>query len=59
MANWFISSGCPFVVIANKCDKLSKSEQEPNAQLIRETLELPADAGIIMFSLKRGQAAPN
>ena len=54
MANWFISSGCPFVVIANKSDKLSKSELEPSAKLICETLELPADATIIMFSAEKG-----
>ena len=41
MANWFIDSGCPFVVVANKLDKLKKSEIEPNLQTIREDLELP------------------
>lgn len=54
MANWFISSGCPFVVVANKCDKLGKSELEPNAACIRETLGLPEDVGIIMFSAEKG-----
>ena len=27
MARWFIDSGCPFVVVANKHDKLKKSEK--------------------------------
>ena len=26
MARWFLDSGCPFVVVANKMDKLKKSE---------------------------------
>jgi len=54
MANWFIASGCPYVVIANKCDKLGKNEFEPSAKLIRETLQLPEDAAIIMFSAEKG-----
>jgi len=54
MAGWFISSGCPFVVLANKCDKLKKSEMEPNSELIRETLELPDEVRIIMFSAEKG-----
>lgn len=54
MANWFISSGCPFVIIANKCDKMKKSEMEPNVDLIRETLELPEEVRVILFSAEKG-----
>lgn len=54
MAGWFISSGCPFVILANKCDKLKNSEMEPNSELIRETLELPDEVKIIMFSAEKG-----
>ncbi|MFB0921415.1 MAG: ribosome biogenesis GTP-binding protein YihA/YsxC [Oscillospiraceae bacterium] len=54
MANWFISSGCPFIVIANKCDKLKKSEMEPNVELIRETLQLPQEVRVILFSAEKG-----
>lgn len=54
MANWFISSGCPFIVLANKCDKLKKSEMEPSLDLIRLTLELPDDVRIILFSAEKG-----
>lgn len=54
MANWFISSGCPFVVLANKCDKLKKSEMEPNVDLIRLTLQLPDEVRIILFSAEKG-----
>ena len=54
MAIWFIQSGCPFVVIANKLDKLKKSEIEPNLQTIREDLELPEDTIVIPFSAEKG-----
>ena len=58
MANWFISSGCPFLVIANKCDKLKKSEMEPNVAVIRETLALPEEVRIILFSAEKGTGSP-
>ena len=54
MAQWFLDSDCPFVVVANKLDKLKKSEIEPNMQRIREDLELPDDCPIIPFSAEKG-----
>ena len=54
MANWFKETGCPMLVVANKCDKLKKSELEPNVQLIRETLELQDETQIILFSAEKG-----
>lgn len=54
MARWFIESNCPFVVVANKLDKLKKSEIEPNIQTIREDLELPEDCVVIPFSAEKG-----
>ena len=54
MADWFIQSGCPFVVVANKMDKLKKSELEPNLKTIREDLELPEGTPIIPFSAEKG-----
>ena len=54
MARWFMESGCPFVVIANKMDKLKKCELEPNLKTIREDLELPDDVQIIPFSAEKG-----
>ncbi|MBR4971884.1 MAG: YihA family ribosome biogenesis GTP-binding protein [Oscillospiraceae bacterium] len=54
MADWFIQSGCPFVVVANKMDKLKKSELEPNLRTIREDLELPEGTPIIPFSAEKG-----
>ena len=54
MANWFIQSGCPFVVVANKMDKLKKSELLPNLETIRKDLELPEGTPIIPFSAEKG-----
>lgn len=53
MSEWFKSSGMPFVVVANKCDKLS-SAVEPNIALIREKLALPDETKIIAFSAEKG-----
>ncbi len=55
MAEWFKSSGCRLVVVANKLDKLKKSEIEPNLRLIRDTLGLPEDVMLIPFSAEKGQ----
>lgn len=54
MARWFIDSNCPFVVVANKLDKLKKSEIEPNLKTIREDLELPDDCVLLPFSAEKG-----
>ena len=54
MANWFIQSGCPFVVVANKLDKLKKSEIEPNLLTIRQDLGLPEETPVIPFSAEKG-----
>ena len=55
MAEWFKSAGCRLVVVANKLDKLKKSEIEPNMQQIRETLTLPEEVLLIPFSAEKGQ----
>ena len=54
MARWFIDSGCPFIVLANKLDKVKKSELEPNLVTIREDLELPEECPVIPFSAEKG-----
>ncbi len=54
MARWFLDSECPFVVVANKMDKLKKSELKPNLEIIRRDLELPDDIEIIPFSAEKG-----
>ena len=54
MARWFIDSQCPFVVVANKLDKVKKSQLESNLQVIREDLELPEDCIVLPFSAEKG-----
>ena len=54
MADWFIRSGCPFVVVANKLDKVKKSELAGNLATIREDLNLPDDTIVIPFSAEKG-----
>ncbi len=53
MANWFLESGAPFYVVANKADKLKKSEIEGNIQRIAETFRIPKEL-IILFSAEKG-----
>ena len=54
MAEYFKASGRPFVVVANKLDKLKKSELEPNMALIRQALTLPEEIRLIPFSAEKG-----
>ena len=45
----------PSAVVANKLDKLKKSEIEPNLQRIRETLALDGETPLIPFSAEKGE----
>ena len=54
MCRWFKDTGCPLEVVANKLDKLKKSEVEPNLAVIRETLELTEQDVLIPFSAEKG-----
>lgn len=54
MAHWFLDSGCPFVVVANKVDKVKKSELLSNLNVIREDLELPDNCPVLPFSAEKG-----
>ena len=54
MADWFKASGKPFAVVANKLDKLKKSEIEGNLEAIRNALKLGEDTPIIPFSAEKG-----
>lgn len=54
MADLFKSTGRPFVVVANKLDKLKKSEVEPNMARIREDLQLEESVALIPFSAEKG-----
>ena len=54
MAEYFQNSQKPWAVVANKLDKLKKSEIEPNMALIRDTLKLSEDVKVIPFSAGKG-----
>lgn len=54
MAQYFMNTDCAMVVVANKKDKLKKSEYEPNVARIRETLELPDEVPVVLFSAEKG-----
>ena len=54
MARWFIDSGCPFVVVANKLDKVKKSQVASTLETIRLDLELPEGTPVISFSAEKG-----
>ena len=54
MAQLFQSGGSPFIVVANKLDKLKKSEIAPNMEQIRRVLNLSDDTQLIPFSAEKG-----
>ena len=58
MAEWFKGCGKPFAIVANKLDKLKKSEIEPNLARIRETLGLDDTVPVIPFSAEKGEGRP-
>lgn len=54
MEQLFRACGRPYVIVANKLDKLKKSELEPNMERIRSTLSLPPEIKLIPFSAEKG-----
>ena len=54
MVQWYKDAQRPYVVVANKLDKLKKSEIEPNLALIRQTLDLDERVAVIPFSAEKG-----
>ena len=55
MSDFFLTTNKPYAVVANKLDKLKKSEIEGNLQRVREVLELPDDVPVIPFSAEKGE----
>lgn len=53
MIECFKQSGKPFIVVANKLDKLKKSEIEPNLLQIKTTLQLSNSVKVIPFSAEK------
>lgn len=54
MVDWFKNTNRPFVVVANKLDKLKKSEIKSNLLSIGNTLELDDGTPLIPFSAEKG-----
>ena len=54
MCDFFRSGEQPMIVVANKLDKLKKSEAEHNLALIRETLDLDDSETLVPFSAEKG-----
>ena len=54
MIRWFYDTGCPVLIVANKLDKLKKSEIEPNLERIRQTLGPGGEAEVVPFSAETG-----
>lgn len=54
MHNWFRQTGCPEIIVANKLDKLKRSQVEPALELIRQTLGLDEDDHLVPFSAEKG-----
>ncbi|MCR5825141.1 MAG: ribosome biogenesis GTP-binding protein YihA/YsxC [Oscillospiraceae bacterium] len=55
MCAFFRANGCPHIVVANKLDKLKKSEVEPNLARIRETLGMEETDALVPFSAEKGE----
>ena len=54
MARWFQEAGRPYLVVANKIDKVKKSLLEGNLAVIRADLELGDGVELIPFSAEKG-----
>ena len=54
MRNWFHNAHCPLVAVANKLDKLKKSEISPSLAQIRRVLSLPEESPLVPFSAEKG-----
>ena len=55
MAAWFKSTGSDFVVVANKVDKVKKSQIQENMDNIRLTLQITDEVEVIPFSAETGE----
>ena len=55
MCDWFVNSGCRFAVVANKTDKLKKSEISGKLEMIKACLGLDDEVPVIPFSAEKGE----
>lgn len=54
MAEWFRASEKPWIIVANKLDKIKKSQLADRLAGIRQTLLLPEEVPVIPFSAEKG-----
>ena len=54
MAEWFKSTECPLVVVANKSDKVKPSQLQACLDTIKETLGFDDSVEILPFSAEKG-----
>lgn len=54
MTDWFLQAGVPLTILANKLDKIKKSELTAKVACIRQTLLLPEEVELIPFSAEKG-----
>ncbi len=54
MSDFFQASGKPYVVAANKLDKVKKSQVQTNLERVAQALALPAAVPVIPFSAEKG-----
>ena len=53
MYQWILKSGIDYLIVATKSDKLSKQQAKNNAQIIRNTLQIPPEKDIICVSAEK------
>ena len=54
MCRWFQDTGCPLVVVANKVDKLKRSELALSLPRVRVILALGEETPVVPFSAEKG-----
>ncbi len=54
MAEWFRASGKPWIIIANKLDKIKHSQLDANLKDIRSTLQIDENIMVLPFSAEKG-----
>ncbi|MBQ2690887.1 MAG: YihA family ribosome biogenesis GTP-binding protein [Clostridia bacterium] len=55
MVEWIRAYDLPMTIVANKLDKLKKSQIEPALALIRETLQLDGSVKLIPYSAEKNE----
>ncbi len=54
LLDWLVHNGQPFMIVANKADKMSNAEREKARRTILESLELPDPSQVLLFSARTG-----